>query len=96
MDKPGLKALIVKHLHDIYLDNPKHWVLRKDMEKRPGLNRYSGHTVTRRCQELAEDGVITACKLKIGSTKYAFYRFKPQRTIVWKRKKPQDGKKVRA
>ena len=63
-----------------------------------GFIRYSGHAFAVRCQELAQDKVIARRAMKVGNTLYAFYRFKPQRTIVWKKeRKARDGKKrVRA
>lgn len=88
MEKTTVKDLVIERLYELYKRNPKSWTMRLDLEKWAGLNRFSGHTVTRRCQELAEDGVIyrhLERRSKRG-VQLAFYRYKPSQSIVWKKK----------
>ena len=90
-EKVSLKQKIVEYLKSVYLSDKKKWINRKDMEKLRQFNVYSGHTVTRRCQELAQDEEVDVVLQQVGkrgNLKMAFYRYKPSKKTAWKKYVP--------
>lgn len=83
-----IKEVILDFLHKEYVKDKKRFTLRKSIEILQPLRVYSGHTVTRRCQELAEDGMIDRVEQKNagGTIKRTWYRWKKQpKNMVWKK-----------
>lgn len=93
---PSVRANIVDYLRGVFLKDKKRWVSGKAIEDLDRFKRHKTSNVSRRCRELAEDGLIERYLEKRGRYKFVAYRYlEPKNeSIVWKkdRRKTQDRK----
>lgn len=79
----GIRNQIVDFLYGEYLKDRKRYVSGKVIEDLKIFRKYKTSNVSRRCRELAEDGLIK--RVLTNGSRYVMYRFlKHPKSVIWK------------